>query len=297
MNTTITAIINFNNIEDTAECVQSCLDSKIIPQDVVIIDNGSIKESMEQLKKLFPAIHMVSLVENIGYAGAVNEAFKYSTDRGYRYTFILNNDVVVNSKTIVELEKTLLKSSSYAIAAPVNYVQGSNFKRICFSGGIVDYKRAITEHFMDPIEEDRESDFITGASFMVENELFFKLGGYDESYFMYYEDSDFGERLKRAGYKMVVSASSFIEHKVSSTSNRFLSVMYYGNRNRIIFFLKYSPKRYVLSFIWVYLLEYFRKVAKLIIFPTKRNAFIVYYLTKSFCDGLLMRAEKRVEIK
>jgi GT2 family glycosyltransferase len=74
------------------------------------------------------------------------------------------------------------------------------------------------------------------AAFLIEKKIFNELGGFDENYFFYYEDTDFGWRLRSRGYKIILSPKAKVYHKYFF--GRHPRKFYYAERNRIITLLK-----------------------------------------------------------
>jgi len=85
-------------------------------------------------------------------------------------------------------------------------------------------------------------DFATGCCVLVPAEVFRKVGLMSEEYFLYFEDTDFSVRLKRAGFNIVYEPYAKLWHKVSSSTGRGESKMsiYYGDRNRLYFNRKFN---------------------------------------------------------
>jgi hypothetical protein len=85
-------------------------------------------------------------------------------------------------------------------------------------------------------------DFLTGCCLLVRKDIFEKIGLFDESYFLYYEDADLCLRAQKAGYIMIVSPESVIWHKISqSVKPESKTYHYYTNRNNLLFVKKNGP--------------------------------------------------------
>ncbi|MGM9962575.1 MAG: glycosyltransferase [Holdemanella porci] len=97
-------VLNFNNFEDTVNCVNSVLNQKHISLRVVVVDNGSQNDSFSVLCDKFSKIDNVTLIknnENLGYARGNNVGIRKLRDQGYEYIFIANSDVVFTSSMIL----------------------------------------------------------------------------------------------------------------------------------------------------------------------------------------------------
>lgn len=247
MKSVLTIIINYNNVEDTRECIQSCMNSGVSHHDIVLIDNGSKPQVRSVLKDEFPDIRHVIINENKGYSAGVNAGLKIAVNESFDFAFVLNNDIVINASTIPECVKVFQSAKDIGAVAPVNYFYDRD--EICFSGGYFNDKTGNTPHYRDSVKEDRPVEFLTGAALMVRTDLLEQAGYFDEQYFLYHEDGDFCRRVQAAGYKLFVAAKATVRHKVSKTADQNPFIYYYCQRNCLYAYKTYGNKKYLLWFI------------------------------------------------
>jgi GT2 family glycosyltransferase len=290
----LTVVINYNNVSNTLECVQSLLDSQVLPQAILVVDNGSSDAVKNEFKKqCMTDLNIIYLEENMGYAYAVNIGLQQAITQNYHYTFILNNDIVINQSTIPELLKSFQASDNIGVAGPVNYFYKQN--KICFSGGAFDFNKGLTPHSHDLPKNYRFCEFITASAVMIDNNILAKTGFFDPTYFLYFEDADFCQKVIQHGFQLVVSPSSTVEHKVSKSASENLFIYYYCQRNRLFFSFKYAPKYKLPIFLFCFSKDLLSFILKGILKPTKHNNFqkLIYSLMGCIDFFLFQRGKKK----
>ena len=251
-------IINYNQYQMTREFLDSLarvIDAK--NANVYIVDASTIKERFNL--KGYPFKHLaLDKKENKGYAYGVNEGVRYFLKHGIKRFCVVNNDVVLDKNFLTELERTFKKENIFGgkiyYAAGYEYHKGRYKKDelgkvIWYAGGISDWANSMVFH-RGVYEVDRgqydkyeATDSITGCLLCFDKKFWEAVGPWDESYFLYFEDADFCERAKRAGFKLIYNPRLVIWHKVSQSTEGSGSALHwkYQTKNRIRFGLKYAP--------------------------------------------------------
>ena len=261
------SIINFNGTSNTLECLLSLdkINSKSFKISVVVIDNASKDEFKVQSSKfkVFQGLRVISNDKNLGFSGGQNVGIKYALDNGADYVLILNNDTIVDKNLIEELLNAAQKDKNIGIAVPkIYFASGFEFhkdrykksdlgKVFWYAGGEMDWKNVIGFHRgvdeVDRGQYDRieKTDFASGCCMLVKGEVFEKVGFLDEKFFLYYEDSDLCERIRRAGYSIMYSAKAILWHKNAGSAGGSGSSLqdYYITRNRMLFGFRYASFR------------------------------------------------------
>lgn len=271
-------ILNFKVKEDTLECIASLKKSNY-PVKIFVVDNNSNDGIGKEVLK-DKEITFTQNEKNLGYTGGNNigikEALKVSD-----YIFVVNPDVIIGSDTIKKLVEALEAGAD--IAGPKIYFH--KLKKIWFAGGVLDLANVIGSH-RGVDEEDKgqynlngETDYISGASILIKKQVFEKIGLFDERYFLYYEDTDFCFRTKKAGFKIMYVPTTFVYHK-NARSTKVGSPLqdYYMTRNRMLFAAKFLPFRTRFAL--------FREALKNIGSPMRRLA-LWDFLTGNFGKGSL----------
>lgn len=204
-------ILNYNGEDTLANCLSSVYRSDYPTFEVVVIDNDSRDGSFEQAKKLFSRAHFIKNSANLGFSRGNNVGIRFALEKFADYVLILNNDTILEKTTLSTLAKTLIESPTAGIASPVIFT--SNNRHIWFAGGTINWNRMRTNHlYKIQSDEPYPTEYISGCAMFVKKDVFQKIGLFDESFFLYYEDSDFSVRAKRAGFDLLMVPAAHIQH-------------------------------------------------------------------------------------
>lgn len=239
-------ILNWNQFEDTAECLESLRRVRGPRFNVILVDNGSKDGSPDRLAAQFREIHLIRNAENLGFVGGNNAGIRMALDSGADYILLLNNDTVVSPEFLSELLKTAERHPAAGIVgARVVYHDRPDvlwglggklqqpFARIKMIG-----KGENAARVGDLAEE---FDHITGAVMLVRSEVFRQLGLLDTDFFLNWEDVEFCIRAKCGGWSVMGSPGSLVRHKVSRATAGKLAT-YFGQRNRLLFTSRHLPR-------------------------------------------------------
>jgi GT2 family glycosyltransferase len=241
----ITIIPNWNLKQDLGECLQSLQQADYARHQIVVVDNASQDGSPEYVRANFPEVHLICLSENRGYAGALNVGFEYALTQGAEYVFALNNDTVVKPDVLKRLVEVCEAAPQIGIATPkILYFQRPE---MLFGLGDRSYPFLPTPIGYGYRKRDQERysavmdfDYVTGCAMLIRAETLLKIGGFDTSYFMYYEDGDFCYRVRQRGYRIVCVGDATILHKAAlSTSKVKANSTRLRARNRVWFYRRY----------------------------------------------------------
>ena len=239
-------ILNFRVKELALKCLESVKNSSYKELEIILVDNGS-DDGIEKDVKKFKDVDFIQTGKNLGYSGGNNVGIKKALESGADYVFILNPDTTIDKNCIENLLDGMERNKA-DIVGPKIYFSGS--KKIWYAGGIFDKQNVIGKH-RGVDEEDKgqydspvETDFVSGAAIMVRKEVFEKIGLFDEKYFLYYEDSDFCEKAKRAGFKVFYIPDAVVYHENAASAGLGSPLQdYYITRNRMLFASKFLPLR------------------------------------------------------
>jgi len=240
-------IVNYNGFEYVVDCVKSLMLSTWNNLDIIVVDNGSSDGSVDKLGEMFgDSIIVVDSGVNLGFAGGNNVGIRLALERQCEYILLLNNDTVVDNFMIENLVRCSQISGGAAVAPKIYYYDQPNL--IWFAGGGIHWVKGISVHYglncLDDgrFDTNKAIDFATGCCVLVPAGVFRKVGLMSEEYFLYFEDTDFTVRLKRAGFNIVYEPHAKLWHKVCAATGRGESKMsiYYGDRNRLYFNWKFN---------------------------------------------------------
>jgi GT2 family glycosyltransferase/glycosyltransferase involved in cell wall biosynthesis len=216
-------LVNFRGIDDTLNAIKSIQETNY-PQElteIVVVDNASGDNSVEALKKLNNQIILVESNENLGFAGGVNLGVSKSSGE---IIGLLNNDAKCDENWISSAIETFQEDKEIASVASkvltwdgraVDFVDGS----LTWYG--MGYKREALKPTEEIIDFKREVLFGTGSALFFRKNIFLEVGGFDDRFFMFYEDVDLGWRLNLLGYKVIYEPKSIAFHKHHASIDKF----------------------------------------------------------------------------
>ncbi len=223
-------ILNYNRKDLLLKCVQSVLDFTKYPSyEIVVTDNGSIDDSVEEAKKVFgdtPRIKFAVLSENFGYAQGNNIGY-LNASKTSKYVVILNNDVTIDEKNwLTSLVEFLETHQDVGAAQPLIVDSDNNQAKIYgFDMNVFGEFFAITKVFdhpdMNSEQNYNECFSVLGAAIIARKKLIEKIGLFNGQFFLDYEDTDFCWRLRLFGFKVVAVHSSRVRHLSGGTINSF----------------------------------------------------------------------------
>jgi GT2 family glycosyltransferase len=241
---TITAIVvlNWRNAPATVACVASL--KKITAPDVtvVVVDNGSGDDSVAAIRQHHPDLTILETDANLGYAGGNNVGVRYALAHGAEYVGILNNDACVDPDFMQPLLAASRSFSDAAILTPM-ICEAERPETIWALGGQVDWttgdshrlhageqRAAWKDHAPFPVE------FAVGTAMLASRYVWERAGLIDESFFLYYEETDWCVQARRLGIPSVAAPASCIWHEADAGGGRTSpQITYYMTRNALRF--------------------------------------------------------------
>jgi GT2 family glycosyltransferase len=236
--------INYKQASVTCEMLASLRQVTYPSYEVIVVDNASPEEEVQPIAERFPDVQLIRSAENLGFAGGNNLGIAVAKGK---YLLFLNNDTEVDPGFLEPLVELFEANPKAGIASPKIIFHGTdNIIQYAGCGGINPWTgRSVTFGLM---EKDRGqhnvsslTPLIHGAAMMVPMEVIRKVGLMPELYFLYYEELDWCEMIKRAGYQSYYVAQGTIYHKESMSVGQG-SVMrtYYMYRNRLLYIRRNS---------------------------------------------------------
>lgn len=276
-------ILNYKVKDLTVKCINSVKKSTFGNAEIIVVDNNSEDCLVEEMKD-FPDVIFISNKENLGYCGGNNVGIKKALADGSEIVLILNADTTIGSLTIEKLV-AVVEKEDVGVAGPK--ILFGDKKILWYAGGIFDCDNVLGKH-RGVDETDRgqydleeETDYISGAAMMIKKEVFEKIGFFDERYFLYYEDSDFCFRAKRAGFNLIYVPKAEVYHENAKSTGLGSSLQdYFITRNRMLFAAKFLPFRTRFAL--------FREALKNVFNPVRRMAFLDF-LAGNFGKGSYLK--------
>lgn len=212
------------------------------PSELLVFDNASTDGSMMLVAERYPQVKVVQSTRNLGFAAGNNTAARAA--RGSVLAF-LNNDTVVAPDWLTRLHAALASRPDVGVAAS-RIVFLDNPDMIDSAGdGYLRVGGAFKHGYGAPAREFSQAGEVfgaCGAAFMIKRDVFDSLGGFDERFFMVYEDVDLSYRARLAGYRCWYAADAVVRHAGSATLGRLsASAVFYGQRNLEWTWIKNTP--------------------------------------------------------
>jgi hypothetical protein len=240
-------LVNWNGLDDTRACVESCLNMTYDRFQIVIVDNASADGSGPALVADYAdeeRVHVILNEKNLGFAGGNNTGIARALASGADYVWLLNNDTFVDPDTLSELaaaaaehpEAGMLGSKVYFADRPTTLWFAGGFIRDVCEGSV--YHRGLEEEDLGQYDEAETVDYVTGCSLLVSAELVRTIGAMSEDYFLYWEEVDWCDRATAAGRPCMYVPASKVWHKVGASlgATNSPTQIRYDARNRLVFY-------------------------------------------------------------
>jgi len=241
-----------------ADCLRSLESQTLTDFEVFVVDNsGSGRPPVSGARA-----RVICNSANVGFGAAVNQVFRSSKAR---YLATLNDDAVADPgwlQSLVNCADTNPRAGMFASHVRLN-------PSTLDSAGMeiaADGSSKQRGHGEPPNRFDKSADvlFPSGSASMYRREMLEQIGLFDESFFLYCEDTDLGLRARWAGWDCVYVPSAIVEHRYShSAGAASLTKAYYVERNRLCTVVKNFPPRLLLLVPFASLLRYFWHVVSL----------------------------------
>ena len=220
-------IVSYNSQKWLEDCLRSVLKFSADNMEIIVIDNNSIDESTKFIREEFTDILLIESKKNSGFGQANNQAAKIAIGD---ILFFLNPDTLIKENIFQKIIETFEQDSKIGIVAPQLILPDNSLQPWAFGkeGGILGI---IKNKFKNSLPT--EIDWVSGAALAIRRDIFEKINGFDEKFFMYFEDRDLCLRVKKFGYKAVVLPDAKIIHfgGKSSGGDKQRKKLYYQSQN------------------------------------------------------------------
>ena len=249
--------INYNFADATREMLDSVLKISYRNVEVIVVDNGSVEPGFDKLAADYPDFHFVKSGKNLGFAGGNNLGYRYSSGK---YILFINNDAVLTEGCLEKLVSELENDPKLGVVSPIIL----NTKKSETDPDIIQYAgttpvnritgRNITigegELFKSTLPKNRVTAYAHGCAMMSPRRVIEKAGLIPEPYFLYYEELDWCERMREAGFEIgLVPEAKVYHHESLSVGNDSPTKTYFINRSRILFMRRNSSFMQLLGFV------------------------------------------------
>jgi len=248
-------LVNYNVFDDIKSCIRSIKDNiKTAEYEIIVVDNNSAERSITGLSSDYPEVKLILRESNDGFGAANNDALKIAKGR---FLFFVNPDILFTDGTPEKLMSFLELNPDAGAAGPVQEKPGHGTEcYYSFFPGL--YSRFAQEfglYTKAPIMRNRFGkfwseniaagkpflvDWIIGSCLMLKREVYVKVGGFDEAFFLYEEEVELLYRMKKEGWKSYILPDCRVIHNHHSSTSKLgvIFILYHEYRSRIIFSAK-----------------------------------------------------------
>jgi GT2 family glycosyltransferase len=217
-------VLGWNGRDYTLACVESLHRAELGGARILVVDNGSTDGSVAALEARFPAVRILALPENIGYAGGNNAGIRTAVAEGAGAVLLLNNDTKVAPDFLAPLvdvlnvfpEAAAVSSAVMRLDSP-QVLQEAYFE-VYYGFGLI-RRRGCNALPGEGFDKLAAVDAAMGCSLLVRGEALREVGLLDESYFAYHEEVDWCVRARERGYHIFYQPLSRVYHHFSRSTD------------------------------------------------------------------------------
>jgi len=244
-------IVAYNNENSIGACLSSILRNDLKPHEILVLDNASTDSTIAKLGE-FKEIRLVRSDRNIGFAAGINKLAGLATAE---YLFMLNPDCELPPTSFSYLRKFCLTHRG-AVAPALIYPDGSiqlsarrfpDHKNLLFSRksplSILGFFDLSSAGYLD-LRSAAKVPAVAATAFIISRRIFGNLGGFDERFFLYFEDMDFCKRLNAAGIDIWYVPELRVKHSLGASSGCLdFRALLHHHRSAHLYFAKHYPER------------------------------------------------------
>lgn len=237
-------IVNYN----TAQLLKNCLDSifKSFNDndfEVIIVDNNSKDDSLKKIEIFGDKIKIIKNNKNYGFGRANNIGAKIAKGE---YLFFLNSDTIINNDILGIISETFSQDRKIAVLSPKLILKNGLEQKHAYGNfpgilNIIFGKAGDLKINSKPSEKKPElnPDWVSGAAMIIRKEIFDKIGGFDENFFMYFEDIDICKRVKDIEYEVLYLKQASLIHLGGGSQKKFSKTKIEYYKSQDYFFKKH----------------------------------------------------------
>lgn len=237
-------IPNWNGADWISESLVS-LQKQTYPADIIVVDNGSVDNSIQLIRKKFPKVRLIELPENTGFDGGVNAGIRPALTEGYDAVAVFNNDAVADEDWLKHLVAVMKSDKKRGIACGKQLY--TDKKHIDSTGDFysiwgMPFPRGRNQVDNGQFDKPEALFCAPAAATLYHADLFKEIGIFDEKFFAYYEDVDISFRAQLAGWKVWYEPKALVYHRVNATSAKLGSFSrYHSTKNFFMLYVKNMP--------------------------------------------------------
>ncbi|NLR65289.1 glycosyltransferase family 2 protein [Chitinophaga varians] len=229
-------IVSYNTRDLTLDSIDSVKKfTSGVSYEVIVVDNASSDGTVEAVRERFPDIKLIVNSENVGFGRANNQAVRMSRAR---YVFLLNSDAYLIDNSILSFVQFMDQPSNADVAVCGGELISGDNQKMASYGNFPSLLEAISSIGLHKLYSNyyrsklsigvintesaiRAVDYISGADMFVRRKVMEETGGFDEDFFLYFEETELSFRIGKLGYKSVLIPQVRVVHlEGASHANR-----------------------------------------------------------------------------
>jgi GT2 family glycosyltransferase len=238
--------LNWNTTDITCDFLRSIQKHNTYPNiEVIVVDNASNEDPTGAFLAVMPATRVIRNADNLGFSAGNNAGIRIAKGE---YLFIVNNDTEFTPGLLEGLLEIFRSHPDAGMASPKFHyffskgtIEYAGYKHVnIFTGrnGMIGCK----EQDHGQYNTAGQTNYVHGGAMMVPRRIIQEVGLMPEQFFLYYEEFDWSEQIKRKGYNIYYQPASLIYHKESMTTGKSSPLKtFYLTRNRILFMRRNAP--------------------------------------------------------
>ena len=241
MNSVYIILLNWHGWRDTIACLDSLVSLDYNDYRVLVVDNGSTDDSVARIRAAHPEVPIIETGRNLGFSGGCNVGIRRALEDGADYVWLLNNDTTVDPQALTAMVAVAEADPGVGAVGSVLYYLDSPKDIQAWGGGRVCFWTGRSRHLLHPVPGAR-LHYLTAASTLLRRRALEEVGLLDENtFFMYWEDTDFSFRLRKAGWRLAVADQSIVLHREHAATGKGSPLLdYYFNESAVRFFRRYA---------------------------------------------------------
>jgi GT2 family glycosyltransferase len=253
----VTVVLNTNKRDDTLECLASLQRQDAADQNhVVVLDNRSADGSAEAIAREFPAVEVITIARDRGYAGNNNVGVRAALARGAEWVLVLNEDTVLDPECLSRMLRSADREPKVGIVGPMVFHHDEP-KVVQSAGGRLTSRWKAVHIGANALPDttlghDRDVDWVSGCAIMLKRDVLEQIGLLDERFYYYWEETEWCVRARRAGWRVLHVPTARLWHKgVRRDYRPSPNVTYYNTRNRFLLLSKHGAPAVVRCLAWI----------------------------------------------
>ena len=245
---TAVVVLHWGDKARTLDCLRSVARSVVRPRPLLVVDNGTGALGGADVAEAGPDVELISLPENLGFAGGCNVAIRRALAGGARAVVLLNNDATLDPGCLGELVR-VAGSAADVGAVGAKVLSAADPAVLWVAWGRLTWRAALVE-LVGQGEADgprfadvRDVDWVPGCAMLLTRAALERVGLFDERFFAYHEDVDWCTAARARGFRILFApAARVIHHGEGSLAPRGPAnpARYLSARNTILFARKHA---------------------------------------------------------